>query len=92
MNGMPTPGFPMQNGMMPPFNPNGNNGNSSSPGGHVPSPGQPQQAQGGEGSGANQNAAQQPRPQPKISPELVKHVFDFQYALPPQLTPLPLML
>jgi len=40
MNGMPAPGFPMPNGMMPPFNPNGNGGSSSSPGGHVPSPGQ----------------------------------------------------
>jgi chromatin modification-related protein VID21 len=30
----------MPNGMMPPFNPNGNGGSSSSPGGHVPSPGQ----------------------------------------------------
>jgi chromatin modification-related protein VID21 len=38
MTGMPVPGFPMQNGMMPPFNPNGVS--SSSPGGHAPSSGQ----------------------------------------------------
>jgi len=40
MNGMPAPGFPMQNGMMPPFNPNVTGASSSSPGGHAPSPGQ----------------------------------------------------
>jgi chromatin modification-related protein VID21 len=40
MNGMPAPGFPMPNGMMPPFNPNVSGASSSSPGGHVPSPGQ----------------------------------------------------
>ena len=39
MNGLPAPGFPMQNGMMQPF-PNTNG--VSSPNGHIPSPGQGQ--------------------------------------------------
>lgn len=56
MNGMPAPGFAMQNGMMPPFHPNTNGVASSSPGGHVPSPGQAGSPR------MSQNPLQQPNP------------------------------